>query len=107
MRDPARIGRILGKLTTVWQAQPDARLCQLLVDEVNRVIAGGGSDISTTDDDVVESALNTAGASDSTVNPALVGVPDVAAAANMLSTSPIAMATTLVGATGIIGASIG
>lgn len=34
MRDPARIDRILEKLRAVWEAQPDLRLTQLIVNTV-------------------------------------------------------------------------
>lgn len=34
MRDPARIARIIEKLWTAWEAQPDSRLTQLIVNLV-------------------------------------------------------------------------
>lgn len=52
MRDPKRIGRILGKLSTLWRANPDLRLAQMLFNLTQR------NDPFYVEDDVLEESLD-------------------------------------------------
>lgn len=58
MRDPLRIPRILGKLETIWQDNPDLRFFQAL-DAVTRKIPNTlGGDKFYVEDDVTEKAFD-------------------------------------------------
>lgn len=55
MRDPARIDRMIDKLTEVWKSHPDWRLSQLVH---NVASYDGRQDIFYVEDDITEARLN-------------------------------------------------
>lgn len=56
MRDPARIQRILGKLAAAWQAAPDLRLGQLLLNVNDHF--DDAFNMYNDEDDVIERKLD-------------------------------------------------
>lgn len=64
MRDPARIDRVLEKLSAYWRTRYDLRLGQIVANLTQTTQASGradedlGTDIFYVEDDVIEAALD-------------------------------------------------
>ena len=57
MRDPERIARILGRVQRIWEANPDLRLGQLLVNAFLMADGIDGDDYFQTEDEALEVGL--------------------------------------------------
>jgi hypothetical protein len=59
MRDPARIARILSKLSTLWRLYPDWRLGQLVANVTDRQgQIAGFNDVFNIEDDKLEARID-------------------------------------------------